>query len=100
MARINLNKLKDKANFRTNDPDTSKAAGNLVGNFKEQHFLRIMEGLGVPRTAEQIADEIILDYVAVNRRLPELERQGLVVRTDVRRTNRSGRKAIVWRRKK
>ena len=84
---------------RTTDPDTSHAAALTVQELREHHMTKIVNALTYPMTAEQIADCIDLDYVAVNRRMREIEKSGLVVETTDRRKNRSGRYAIVWRRK-
>lgn len=83
---------------RTTDPDTSHEAASSIKDLREGHFTKIYSALlghsGL--TAEGISDLISLDYVAVNRRLAEMERGGMVARTSERKRNRSGRKAIVW----
>lgn len=82
---------------RNTDPDTSKQAARSVEELRENHMEKILAQLAIiPKTAEGISDGIDISYVAVNRRLPELERAGKVTRTERRLPNRSGRMAIVW----
>ena len=84
---------------RTSDPDTSKSAAASVETTALKQCASIYEEIwkeGGPLAAEQIADILDLTHVQVNRRLPDLEHQGRIVKTSQRHTNRSGRKAVKW----
>lgn len=85
---------------RTTDGDTSIDAAHAAESLRCIHFKKISNTLATlpfGGTAEQIADLLPLDSVQVNRRLGEMEKSGAIERTDERRTKRTGRKAIVWK---
>ncbi|RPJ38765.1 MAG: hypothetical protein EHM35_03805 [Planctomycetaceae bacterium] len=87
---------------RSTDPDTSEAAAKsmtLAAGVQHTAILMIMTRARRPMAAEQIADrdDDNLNQVAVNRRLSELERAQLVIKTDQKHTNRSGRSAYKYR---
>jgi predicted Rossmann fold nucleotide-binding protein DprA/Smf involved in DNA uptake len=83
---------------RRRDPATSHEAAARVTEFDANHFGRIMDALRQgPATFHQIAARAGLDGQQVNKRLPELERAGAVVRTGERRPSPSGRQCAVWR---
>lgn len=89
--------------YRRTDPPTSPEAAikTVVRNVKSDHHALILSALkraGRPMAAEEIADATpIGDHVAVNRRLPELVREGLIERTTERHKNRSGSSAYRYR---
>jgi hypothetical protein len=65
---------------RSNDPGTSVAAAGRAAEFAGSHkarILRVLEG-GVTRAADQIARLSGLTVVQVDRRMHELQREGLV----------------------
>ena len=84
---------------RRTDPRTSKQAASQARDLQSKHHSQIIGALamGLPLAAEQIAAYIQVNSVAVNRRLAELERAGLIERTDLRHKNASGRWAMKWR---
>ena len=63
-----------------------------------RHFHAILDALELltEATAEEIGDRTGLGMVAVARRLPELEKFGLVAPVGRTRLNRSGRAGRVW----
>ena len=81
---------------RSTDPDTSyDAAVSMHTNRVSQHqeIMRAMKSANAPMTAENIGD--VLNY-AVWRRMTELEEADLIVRTDIKRKNKSGRQAYCY----
>lgn len=86
---------------RTLDSVTSHEAAYSAESVAGRHHAKILEILrqaGVPLAAEQIGDGAPeIDKVAVGKRMVELERGGLVERTELRYVNRSGRGALKWR---
>lgn len=90
---------------RANDPATSKAAAEGVKEFAASHYALILlalRDLG-PLTVSQLARATGFGEQQVNKRLPELQRRGLVAlvvndRGDVHtRRGDSGRMQRVWR---
>jgi DNA-binding HxlR family transcriptional regulator len=65
---------------RSNDPGTSVAAAERAAEFAGSHKVRILRALegGVTRAADQIARLSGLTVVQVDRRMHELQREGLV----------------------
>ena len=49
-----------------------------------------------PQTADEIAEQLRKDRLAIRPRLTELKQLGLVRKTELRRKNASGMKATVW----
>lgn len=86
---------------RKNDPNTSHEAGESAASFINAHHQVILDALrdsAEPLAAEQIADVGSLkSMVAVCRRLSECVDRGLIVPTEHRHVNRSGRKAVKYR---
>jgi len=81
---------------RKTDPDTSHAAAKSIKttrNKQHEEIIRVMEDADAPLTAENIGD--ILLY-PIWRRMAELEGDGLIVRTNIKRKNRSGRQAYCY----
>lgn len=69
---------------RRRDPETSQRAGRNARQFAAGHFALILDALAVgPGTAKEIALRASLEYVAVNRRMNELQQAGRVVTTGV-----------------
>jgi predicted ArsR family transcriptional regulator len=80
------------------DPDTSKQAADKAAVFAGSHIQRIQAALADDSmTAKEISRATGLTVVQIDRRLPELERQGLaeVVRVDGVELSRGGYR--VWR---
>ena len=64
---------------RRSDPITSHAAADGASRFAASHAGRILEALQAgPASAKQIAAATGLTLVQVDRRLPELQRDGFV----------------------
>lgn len=85
---------------RQTDVDTSHDAAESMRVSREtQHkaVIGVMEQIGAPLTAEKIGE--ILGY-PVWRRMNELEQAGLIVRTNIKWKNRSGRQAYCYEIKK
>lgn len=78
-------------------PRASRPATQGFGP-EARHFHAILEALELltEATAEEIGDRTGLGMVAVARRLPELEKFGLVAPVGRTRLNRSGRAGRVW----
>lgn len=69
----------EPARSRRNDPATSQRAASKVRQFETGHFSLILDALiGNPGTAKEIAQRSGLDYVAVARRMNELQQAGKV----------------------
>jgi DNA-binding MarR family transcriptional regulator len=85
---------------RNTDPDTSHYAASRANEFDFRHYCMIFDlltlhpkGLG----ARQISALLGLEHSQATRRLPEMERRGLVrVVPDEYRETPSGRKERVW----
>ena len=86
---------------RASDPDTSRAAAETTEEIIARHVGAILRALRrdphTGLTAELIGDAIGLTNVQVCRRLAAMELTGLIRRTDERKRQRSGRRAIIWR---
>jgi predicted ArsR family transcriptional regulator len=84
---------------RQTDVDTSHDAAESMVSAAGRHHSLIMEVLraGGLWSAQEIANVSEINYIAVNRRLPELTRAGLIERTDEKHKNRSGRMAYKYR---
>jgi predicted ArsR family transcriptional regulator len=84
---------------RRTDVDTSRESAHSMAATVHTHHLLILDVLGDNRqhSAEEVADRCSLDYVAVNRRLPELARAEMVERVTEKHVNRSGRQAYRYR---
>jgi hypothetical protein len=84
---------------RRTDPPTSKlAAEEMIEHLAKCHAWAldcVTESPGW--TANELgARYCVADVRRINRRLPELERLGLVVRGDERACRRTGRKCVTW----
>lgn len=83
---------------RRSDPSTSHLAGQRVLEFSDRHQRMILDALAYQRKlgAEEIASATGLEPYAVRKRLPELERAGLVSTTGKTRRTTSGRQERIW----
>lgn len=84
---------------RRSDPDTSHIAAERTTPFRANHAGRILAALQDrgPMTVDQIAKVTELTAWQTNKRLPELERTGVVTTTGETRLSASGRPERVWR---
>ena len=85
---------------RRTDPDTSEAAAKAAYAVVQghEHVISIaLSGNPTGLTSEEIGDYTSLGQVPVARRLRAMAERNLVIATDERRRNRSGRAAIVWK---
>jgi len=82
---------------RRTDPETSHKAAATVKVFANVHYKLILASLEFHpgETIYQIADRTHISHVAIARRLPELERAGLI-RTEGERPGPTGRMCRVW----
>lgn len=72
----------DPVRARKRDPETSQRAGRNARQFAAGHFALILDALSQgPGTAKEIALRSGLDYVAVARRMNELQQAGKVALT-------------------
>jgi predicted ArsR family transcriptional regulator len=84
---------------RRRDPATSQEAAARVAEFAGTHHAKILEALikiGSPAGAEQIAAYSKIDAYQVRKRLPELDRAGLVRSFEQTRVTASGRHERLW----
>ena len=78
----------DPVRARKRDPETSQRAGRNARQFAAGHFALILDALALgPGTAKEIALRSGLDYVAVARRMNELQQAGKVALTGEERDN-------------
>ncbi len=86
---------------RRTDPDTSVAAAEAAVAIIAGHETMILTTLRLRPfsglTSEEIGDRTELGQVPVARRLRAMVERNLVIATEGRRANRSGRRAIVWK---
>lgn len=93
----------DYVRARNTDPSTSHEAAERVEEFVHAHYQQILLALlnHGPLGKDGIATKANIngreDGNAVARRLPELQRSGLVVLTGERVQSRSGRSEREWR---
>jgi len=83
---------------RLRDPATSHEAAALVERFAAGHQAQILEALRRFKRAgaEQIAAATKIDAYAIRKRLPEMQREGLVRVTGETRLTATGRHERVW----
>ena len=92
--------MMDLFTYRKSDPITSREAGEAATRFRSGDHAQILSALsdGFPRAAEEVSIRLGWDdHVRVNRRFGELERAGLVERTEFKHINRSGRAAFRYK---
>ena len=63
---------------RRSDPQTSKAAASRAAKIAPSQRNIIAAALSTPGTVKQISDRCGLSQYAVSKRLPELQRMGLI----------------------
>lgn len=83
----------------SNPPDTSRAAykaaaSEMIANHKQQ-ILQALKILG-QGTGEQIASRARINYFQVQRRISELEKDGLVFKPGHKLPTKTGRLSYVW----
>lgn len=83
---------------RKSDPVTSHAAAGTVDSFAKGHIDKILECLREhgPLGKDGISSRTNITGVAVARRLPEMERQGLVYPTGRKLPSKTGRLEREW----
>jgi predicted transcriptional regulator len=97
--RIDISLFDWSDRVRRADPETSQEAARAAGGLAKIHhatILRVLRCEQRPMAAEQIGDCCDMGHVAINRRLTELERGGLIRKTSERHRNRSGRGAFKY----
>ena len=92
----------DYVRARKTDPSTSHEAADKVGEFAHAHYQQILQALldhgplgkdGIAKKANTNNRE---DGVAISRRLPELQKMGLVFLTGEKVKSRSGCNEREW----
>ena len=86
---------------RASDPETSRLAADELTrsgarSSQKGKVLWCLSHMHGPRTSAEVALIWLLDRYMVARRLPDLERDGLVVKHDARECAVSGRQAVTW----
>lgn len=91
----NLLPFDPKALARREDPQTSHDAAASAKELRAKHHCIILGAYepGLRLASQQVADRVPLTHDQVWRRMNELERANLLVRTTEKHTNRSGRTA-------
>jgi predicted ArsR family transcriptional regulator len=94
-----VSEFEPRTHARATDPETSHAAATSVAEFAGSHCDRIIACLKLygPLTKDEIATRTGLTSVQVDRRLPDLERQGLAEPTGGTRPSHAGRAERIWR---
>lgn len=84
---------------RASDPFTSHEAAERVREFAAGHCAMILQSLidHGPMICDEIARHTGLLSHQINKRVTDLERQGLASTTGETRSSDSGRQARVWR---
>lgn len=90
--------MMDVARARSTDPETSHLAANAARELAQQHSAAILKCLTQhgPMGKDGIAMHTGIDGVAVCRRLPELQRDGLAQPTGNNVVSSSGRQEREW----
>jgi hypothetical protein len=81
--------------------DTGIAAAEAIApkmGRLQQQALRVIEQR--PSTPDEVATALGVSILSIRPRISELSNKGLIADSGARRENRSGKKAIVWRRVK
>lgn len=90
-----MNNARSRA--RATDPFTSHIAAVLCASFAGTHADRIVKTLeSGPMTADEIAEASGLDRYSVFRRLPEIQRKGIVRPTGNCRPSVTGNPSREW----
>ena len=83
---------------RRTDPATSHATAAMAGGVRADHIKRILAALRLgPASKDEIGLRANLIGHAVGKRLPELQRAGLIETTGANRRSASGRPEREWR---
>lgn len=82
--------------YRKSDPDTSREAAEKV-DFRESHFIKILEALETPLGKDGIANKTGLTGTQVDRRLHEMRKMRLVEHTGNKVKSNSGRNEMEYR---
>ena len=86
---------------RRTDPETSKDAAKRVNEFTAKMYHRISSELeNGDGTYEELASRMGAELGQLSKRLPEMQRLGIVELTGEVRYGKSGRKQRVWRKTK
>lgn len=77
--------------------DTRKAALDDANKRKKYVRARVLGALSnAALTADEIAEQINESILSVRPEVTKLGKEGVLVKTALRRPNKSGKKAIVW----
>lgn len=79
-------------------PKTSLDAHNSIKGMKSEHYKKIIEGLEKLKVGgiyTEIASACGLDPIQVNRRLSEMESEGIIFSVGITRPTPTGRKAMI-----
>lgn len=89
----------DFLRFRKTDPETSKEAAKEIGMVASKHANKIIDCLTKfgPLGKSGIAYFAVLDPNQISRRLPELQKMGLIEPTGKNVKSNSGRHEREWR---
>lgn len=90
--------MNDHPRARNSDPETSHVAASRAKWFAPSHADQILAVLWRPMTCYRIAALTGLTAVQVDRRLPELERDGHVIPTGETAIGPNGTPCRLWRR--
>lgn len=87
---------------RRTDPASSHAAAHEVDasgqrDSQKARILTYLRSWPVPSTSTEITSLGSIDRYVVSRRLPDLERDGLVQRGAIRECSVTGRRCVTWR---
>ena len=84
---------------RSSDPITSFMAADAAPKFTNKHVITILECLAKhgPLGKDGIAKHTELDGVQISRRLPELQKEGLVLPTGKTVKSNTGNQEREWR---
>ena len=89
---------KEQVRARFSDPDTSHEAAAKVVEFSARMYKKIhAELLNGDGTYEELADRLNFRRDQLCKRLPEMQRIGIVQLTGEKRAGSSGRMQRVWR---
>jgi predicted transcriptional regulator len=89
---------KEPVRSRPKDPETSHEAAIRVQEFSAQMYKKIHNELLMgDGTYEELADRLNFRRDQLSKRLPEMERIGIVQLTGEKRAGSSGRMQRVWR---
>lgn len=93
-----------KRKIRRTNPVSSKVSYRMSGGLARNHDTKILgalqeesNGLGEGMTSDEIAEAIGFTLVQVARRTSVLCDNGIIYKTGLTRTTRTGRPAMVWK---